>query len=89
LDFTTKSFFIMLSITRKVVLDALTRHETLTIDDIAKEENLGMVPDKGQLGYLLHQLTISGHILVLDGVTPVTYTITTSGIKERDRLLTL
>lgn len=79
----------MLLVTRKIVLDTLTRHETLTIDDISKNENLGMVPDKGQLRYLLHQLIINGHILVLDGATPVTYTITTSGIKERDRLLAL
>lgn len=77
----------MLLVTRKIVLDTLTTHKTLTIDTIAKVENLGMVPDKNQLKYLLHQLIIRGHALVLDGATPITYTITTSGIKERNRLL--
>lgn len=76
-------------VTRKILLDTLTRHETLTIDDIAKQENLGLVPDKSQLLYLLKQLVISGHILRLDGATPLTYTITTTGIDEHNRLLAL
>lgn len=79
-DFTTMKY-----ISRKILLATLTKHETLTIDDIAKEENLGLVPDKNQLKFLLRQLTISGHILVLDGITPVTYTITTAGIDENIR----
>lgn len=77
----------MQQVTRKIVLDTLTRHETLTIDDIGKEENLGLVPDKSQLRYLLRQLTMSGFIQVLGGIAPITYTITTKGIEERDRLL--
>ena len=66
----------MTQLNRKVVLDTLIRHETLLVDDIAKEENLGFVPDKRQLHYLLDELTESKHFKVLDGVTPLTYTIT-------------
>ena len=76
----------MLQVTRIIVLETLTKHETLTIDDIGKEENLGIVPDKSQLRYLLRQLTMSGFIQVLEGTAPVTYTITLKGIKETDRL---
>jgi hypothetical protein len=73
-------------VNRKIVLDTLIRHETLKVDDIAKEENLGIVPDKAQLGFLLSELCISGHILELSGVDPVTYTITQKGIDEGERL---
>jgi hypothetical protein len=74
-------------ITRKVVLATLTKHETLTIDDLSKEENLGLVPDQNQLNFLLRQLAIGGYILSLKGVTPLTYTITNAGIEENDRLV--
>ncbi|NTS42677.1 hypothetical protein HRG84_17390 [Flavisolibacter sp. BT320] len=77
----------MLLVTRKIVLETLTKHETLTLDDISKEENLGIVPDKSQLRYLLRQLTMSGFIQVLGGASPITYSITTKGIEECDRLL--
>lgn len=69
-------------ITRKVLLDTLIRHETLTINDICKEENLGMVPNEGQLKYLLQGLTAEGFLQILAGVSPYTYTITTKGIEE-------
>jgi hypothetical protein len=75
-----------LPVNRKILLDALIRHETLIVDDIAKEENLGVVPDKEQLGFLLSELSLSGHIHALSGVVPVTYTITQKGIDEGKRL---
>lgn len=76
----------MTQLNRKVVLDTLIRHETLFVDDIAKEENLGFAPDKQQLHYLLDELTESQHLKVLDGVTPLTYPIREKGIEEGKRL---
>ena len=76
----------MTQLNRKIVLDTLIRHETLLVDDIAKEENLGFVPDKQQLHYLLDELTESRHLTLLDGVTPLTYTVTNKGIEEGKRL---
>lgn len=73
-------------VNRKIVLDTLLKHETLTLDDITKSENLGLVPDKGQLQFILHQLRIKGFIVVLTGAVPATYTITTEGIQESERL---
>jgi DNA-binding PadR family transcriptional regulator len=73
-------------ITRKVLLGTLIKHETLTINDICKEENLGMVPNEGQLKYLLQGLTSEGFLQILTGVSPYTYTITTKGIEEGKRL---
>ncbi|RYY01091.1 MAG: hypothetical protein EOO53_19755 [Gammaproteobacteria bacterium] len=75
-----------LPVNRKILLDTLIKHETLTEDDIAKVENLGVVPNKEQLGFLLSELTLSGHIQVLTGAEPVTYTITQKGIDEGIRL---
>jgi hypothetical protein len=75
-----------LPVNRKILIDTLVKHETLTEDDIAKEENLGVVPNKEQLGFLLSELNLSGHIQVLSGATPVTYTITQKGIDEGARL---
>lgn len=76
----------MTTINRKMVLDTLIKHETLTIDDLRKEENLGMVPNQDHLNYLLTELEQSGYITLLEGTNPVTYTITVKGIKEGNRL---
>ncbi|RYE50730.1 MAG: hypothetical protein EOP48_19300 [Sphingobacteriales bacterium] len=76
----------LLPLNRKIVLDTLIKHETLLEADIAKEENLGMIPNKVQLGFLLSELTLSGHIQVLSGAEPLTYTITQKGIEEGKRL---
>ena len=73
-------------INRKIILDTLIKHETLTIDDIGKQENLGISADPKQLKFLLSQLTTSGHIQILSGAEPITYSITTSGIEEGERL---
>ncbi|WP_181308737.1 hypothetical protein [Rufibacter sp. XAAS-G3-1] len=64
----------------------MIKHETLTIDDIGKEKNLGLVPAPNHLQFLLDELVESGHIHTLDGVFPCTYTITTKGIIEGRRL---
>ena len=76
----------MTTINRTLVLKTLIKHETLTIDDIAKAENLGIAPDEVHLQYLLGELNESGHIHLMDGVVPSTYTITSKGIKEGKRL---
>jgi hypothetical protein len=75
-----------LPVNRKILLDTLIKHETFTEGDIAKEENLGLDPDKEQLGFLLSELSLSGHIYALSGIVPVTYTITQTGIDEGKRL---
>jgi len=76
----------MSTLNRTVVLDTLIKHETLIIHDIEKEENLGFVPNKEHLRLLLEELTESGYLSILDGVTPRTYTITEKGIAEGQRL---
>lgn len=76
----------MTTINRIIVLNKLIRHETLTIDDLEKEKNLGMVPNEDHLNFLLIELEQSGYITLLDGVTPTTYTITVKGIEEGKRL---
>ena len=77
----------MMLVTRQLLLGTLTRHRTLTIDDLAKPEYIGLLPDQGQLAYLLRQLVIAGQIIILKGVKPFTYSITKYGIEENDRLL--
>jgi hypothetical protein len=72
----------MLTLTRTLVLKTLIKHETLILSDIAKEENLGMIPNKDHLQSLLDELNESGHIHLMDGVVPQTYTITAKGINE-------
>ena len=71
---------------RKIVLDALIRHETLALPDLAKKENLGVVPDITHLKYLLEELDGNGQLQILPGTDPVTYTITQKGIEEGLRL---
>jgi predicted transcriptional regulator len=72
----------MITLNRRLVLNALIKHETLTITDIAKKENLGIVPDQDLLDSILGELTQRGLINVLDDVIPCTYTITDKGINE-------
>lgn len=74
------------NLNREILLSTLVKHETLTIDDIAKEENLGLVPGRDHLKFLLNELCESGHFTMLDGVNPLTYTITIKGIDESLRL---
>ncbi len=81
---TNQNIYTMLN--RATVLDALIRHETLSINDIRKPENLGLVPEEKHLQFLLDELTESKHITLLASVTPHTYTITDKGIEEGNRL---
>ncbi|RDV11484.1 MarR family transcriptional regulator [Pontibacter diazotrophicus] len=76
----------MISLNRIIVLNVLIKHETLTIGDFAREGNLGMTPSDHHLQYLIDELVESGHISMLAGVTPCTYTITDKGIREGARL---
>lgn len=76
----------MTTLNRTMVLNSLIKHETLTIVDIRKSENLGMIPDTVHLNFLLNELIDSGHVRALTGVLPLTYTITTNGIAEGERL---
>ena len=71
---------------RTIVLNTLIKHETLTIDDIAKEENLGMKPNEEHLQLLLDELTESNYIHILGSAATRTYTITDKGIREGERL---
>lgn len=77
----------MTIINRTTVLNSLIKHETLTIDNIRNPENLGVKPDTVHLNYLLTELVESGYLDTLDGVSPITYTITSKGIEEGERLL--
>lgn len=62
------------------LLACMRRHETLTIDDIAKAENLGFVPEARHLSVLLSLLTQNGDLIQLPDVEPETYTITSKGM---------
>lgn len=76
----------MLLLNRATVLKTMIKHETLLIQDIGKEENMGFVVNREHLKFLLDELTESGYLVILAGVTPTTYTITGKGIKEAKRL---
>ena len=71
---------------RTTVLNSLIKHETLTISDLRKHKNMGFIPDNLHLDFLLQELIESGHIDTLNGITPLTYTITSKGIAEGERL---
>ena len=75
-----------IQINRKLVLDAMIMHETLSVANLAKDEIFGSTPDITHLQYLLEELNSSGHLQQLPGVNPVTYTITQKGIEEGFRL---
>jgi len=76
----------MTTLNRTIVLNTLIKHETLTLTDIAKAENLGMIPNEQHLRFLLEELDESGYIQKLDGAAVSTYTITDKGIEEGERL---
>ena len=76
----------MTNISKPIILNTLIKHETLTITDLRKKENLGMVANKTLLKFLLGELVQTGEIQILNGAVPVTYTITDKGIKEGERL---
>jgi hypothetical protein len=73
-------------ITPFIVLNTLIKHETLTLVDLAKEENIGMTLRPDDLKCVLDELNNNGFVNILDDVSPVTYTITDNGIREGARL---
>jgi CheY-like chemotaxis protein len=75
----------MKTLNRKLVLDTMIKHETLTLEDVGKHENLGLVPDQVQLRYLLKEMVEEGFLTMLEGAFTPTYTITDKGIEEGKR----
>lgn len=76
----------MTSLNRTMVLNTLIKHETLKVGDLALMVNPGTVTEDNHLQFLLDELIQSGHINMLNGIIPNTYTITNKGIKEGKRL---
>ena len=76
----------MLTLNRELVLNTLIRHETLTLEDLSKEENIGMIPNDNHLRLLLEELENDAYIQQLGGTTLCTYTITDKGIAAGKRL---
>lgn len=72
----------MTNINRNVLLHTMIKHETLTIQDILKKENLGVEPNAVQLKLLITDLQNDGTIEQLNDVLPETLTITVKGIAE-------
>jgi hypothetical protein len=79
----------MLKLNRKLLLNTLIKHETLTLTDIGREKNLGLTPNKQHLQLLLDELEQDSYIQKLSGVIPCTYTVTDKGIAEGNRLKTV
>ena len=79
----------MAILNRIVVLNTLIRHETLTVEDLSKEENLGMIPNEHHLKLLLEELEQGSYVKQLGGTALCTYTITNKGIAEGKRLKAL
>jgi predicted transcriptional regulator len=76
----------MSTLNRILVLNTLIKHETLTLNDLGKEENLGLTPDGQHLIFLLDELEEGRYIQKLNGTDLCTYTITDKGITEGKRL---
>ena len=76
----------MSALNRIRVLNTLAKHETLTLTDIGKKENLGLAPDMHHLQLLLNKLEQGSYIQKLNGAAVCTYTITDKGIAEANRL---
>jgi hypothetical protein len=76
----------MLTLNRKLILNTLIKHETLTLTDIGREKNLGLTPNKHHLQLLLDELEQDSLIQKLGGAVPCTYTVTDEGIAEGNRL---
>ena len=77
----------MTTLNRVLVLNTLIKHETLTLTDFAKEENLGLIPNEHHLRLLLEELEQDSFVEQLGGTGVCTYTITDKGIAEGKRLI--
>lgn len=76
----------MLTLNRTLLLNTLIKHETLTLTDIGKKENLGLTPNKHHLQILLDELEQQSCIQKLGGAMPCTYTVTDKGIADGNKL---
>jgi predicted transcriptional regulator len=83
---TFKNIFIMTNVSIFEVLSALKKHETLTLPDLLLEENLGFKADRKDVEDVLKQLSEHHLVTTIDGAKAPTYTITSSGIEEEERL---
>jgi hypothetical protein len=79
----------MSTLNRILFLNTLIKHETLTLPDLGKEENLGISANEQHLQLLVDELEEGSYIQKLDGAEPSTYTITDKGIAEGKRLMAL
>jgi hypothetical protein len=68
------------------VLSALKKHETLTLNDLLLEENLGFKADRQDVEQVLKQLCEQKFVTILHGAKTPTYTITSIGIEEEEKL---
>ena len=68
-------------LTRLIILNHLVEYGTLSLQELADPEKLGMKPDIGQLSFLLAELKKAGDVVVLNPMTPDTYSIS---IKHRN-----
>lgn len=75
----------MSTLSRMLVLNTLIKHESLTLPDLGKQENLGIVANKHHLLLLVKDLEDEKLIQKIEGAVPRTYTITDKGIAEGKR----
>lgn len=73
----------MLTLNRKLLLNSIIKHETLTLTDMGKEQNLGLVPNKHHLQFLLDELEQDSYIPKLGGAVPCTHTLTDKGMEKK------
>ena len=76
----------MSTLNRTLVLNTLIKHETLTLQDLGKEENLGISANGHHLQLLVDELEEESYIQKIGGAVPSTYTITDKGLAEGKRL---
>lgn len=79
----------MATLNRILILNTLIKHETLTLPDLGKEENLGVSANEHHLQLLIDELEEESYIQKIGGAEPSTYTITVKGIAEGKRLKVL
>ena len=75
----------MATLNRTLVLNTLIKHETLTLIDLGKEENLGIDANGHHLRLLVDEMEEDSLIQKIDGAVLCTYTVTDKGIAEGKR----
>jgi predicted transcriptional regulator len=76
----------MTNVSISKVLSALKKHETLTLPDLLLEENLGFKANPTDVEDVLKQLREHHLVTTIDGAKAPTYTITSKGIEEEEKL---